>query len=131
MLAGPKSSDNLQYWEGIVEGPDDTPWESALLRLSFKFEDNYPITPPKVKWISKVYHPNFYINGNICLDILRPDSWKVSYDVVLIIKSIQSLLDAPNPDSPANSEAADLYKHNRPAYDEKVRKIAEASLEED
>ena len=55
----------------------------------------------------------------------------MSYDVVLVLKSIQSLLDAPNPDSPANSEAADLYKHNRPAYDEKVRKIAEASLEED
>ena len=55
----------------------------------------------------------------------------MSYDVVLVLKSIQSLLDSPNPDSPANPEAADLYLHNRQAYDEKVRKIAEASLEED
>ena len=45
----------------------------------------------------------------ICLDILQ-NRWSPTYDVSAILTSIQSLLDEPNPNSPANSVAAQLVR---------------------
>lgn len=39
----------------------------------------------------------------------------------------QSLLDEPNPNSPANNQAAQLYQDNRREYEKKVRAIVEDS----
>ena len=41
--------------------------------------------------------------------------------------SPQSLLDEPNPNSPANSQAAQLYQENRREYEKKVLAIVEES----
>lgn len=42
---------------------------------------------------------------------------------------MQSLLTDPNNDSPANVEAARLFKADPKAYKKRVRKLAEKSLE--
>ena len=51
----------------------------------------------------------FSLVSGICLDILQ-NRWSPTYDVSAILTSIQSLLDEPNPNSPANSVAAQLYQ---------------------
>ena len=40
---------------------------------------------------------------------------------------MQSLLDEPNPNSPANSQAAQLYQESRREYEKKVLAIVEES----
>ena len=40
---------------------------------------------------------------------------------------LQSLLDEPNPNSPANNLAAQLYQENRREYEKKVKVIVEES----
>ena len=74
---------------------------------------------PKVKFVSKMFHPNIYLDGSICLDVLQ-SRWSPTYDVAAILTSIQSLLDEPNPISPANAEAANLYQTNKREYKKKV-----------
>ncbi|KAJ0799572.1 putative ubiquitin-conjugating enzyme E2, ubiquitin-conjugating enzyme/RWD [Helianthus annuus] len=49
------------------------------------------------------------------------------YDVAAILTSIQSLLCDPNPNSPANSEAARMFSENKREYNRKVREIVEQS----
>ena len=56
-----------------------------------------------------MFPPNVYADGGICLDILQ-NRWSPTYDVSAILTSIQSLLDEPNPNSPANNVAAQLYQ---------------------
>jgi ubiquitin-conjugating enzyme E2 A len=73
-----------------------------------------------------VYHPNVYADGQICLDILQ-NAWSPIYDVSAVLTSIQSLLCDPNPNSPANSEAARLFSENRAEYDKRVRACVEES----
>jgi hypothetical protein len=61
------------------------------------------------------------------LDILQRN-WSPTYDVCAILTSIRSLLNDPNPNSPANNEAAKLFVENRRLYESKVRKLVEESI---
>lgn len=57
--------------------------------------------------------------------MLFQNRWSPTYDVAAILTSIQSLLDEPNPNSPANSLAAQLYQENRREYEKRVQQIVE------
>ena len=71
-----------------------------------------------------------YADGSICLDILQ-NNWSPIYDVAAILTSIQSLLTDPNPNSPANSEAARLFTENKEEYIRKVKMFVGKSWEEE
>ena len=77
-----------------------------------------------VKFTTKMFHPNIYQDGSICLDILK-ERWSPSYDVTAILTSIQSLLSDPNPSSPANNVAAQLLRDNPREYEKRVRACVE------
>lgn len=104
----------------------DTPFEDGTFKLLLTFEDSYPNKPPTVKFLSRMFHPNVYANGELCLDILQ-NRWSPTYDVAAILTSIQSLLHDPNPNSPANAEAAQLYRENMKEYVRRVKATVEES----
>jgi hypothetical protein len=74
----------------------DTPFEDGTFKLVLTFEESYPNKPPHVKFLSRMFHPNVYNTGELCLDILQ-NRWSPTYDVAAILTSIQSLLHDPNP----------------------------------
>ncbi|KAM8909017.1 ubiquitin-conjugating enzyme E2 A isoform 2-T2 [Spinachia spinachia] len=106
--------------------PEGTPFEDGTFKLTIEFTEEYPNKPPTVRFASKMFHPNVYADGSICLDILQ-NRWSPTYDVSSILTSIQSLLDEPNPNSPANSQAAQLYQENKREYEKRVSAIVEQS----
>lgn len=125
------SSDNFFIWNGIICGPEESVYESGAFPLQILFPDDYPLHPPQVKFLTKVFHPNvWWDNGLVCVDILK-DGWLPSYDVLAILHSIRLLLIDPNPLSPANLEAAILYRDNRAEYNRRVSEMIQASLESD
>jgi ubiquitin-conjugating enzyme E2 A len=60
------------------------------------------------------------------LDILQ-NRWSPTYDVSAILTSVQSLLHDPNPNSPANAEAARLFTDNKKEYMKRVKECVELS----
>lgn len=125
-VSGAPTEENILFWEAVIFGPQDTPFEDGTFKLSLEFTEEYPNRPPSVKFVSKMFHPNVYADGSICLDILQ-NQWSPTYDVAAVLTSIQSLLDEPNPNSPANSLAAQLYQENRREYEKRVQAVVELS----
>jgi len=125
-VTGAPMEEDIMKWNAVIFGPDDTPWEGGTFKLTLQFTEDYPNKPPTVKFVTKMFHPNIYANGQICLDILQ-NQWSPIYDIAAILTSIQSLLTDPNPNSPANVEAAKLYQENRREYDRKVMEFVEWS----
>ncbi|KAH8046044.1 hypothetical protein JL722_13880 [Aureococcus anophagefferens] len=99
------NDNNILSWQAIIFGPDDTSWEGGTFKLELTFTEDYPNKAPAVRFTTRIFHPNIYNDGQICLDILQ-NQWSPIYDISAILTSIQSLLSDPNPASPANSEAS-------------------------
>jgi len=117
--AAPKSEDIFQ-WYATIEGPSESPYEGGLFELSLTFPTDYPFKPPKVNFVTKIYHCNINANGSICLDILK-DQWSPALNVSKVLLSISSLLHACNPKDPLVPEIADLYVKNRSEHDRIAR----------
>eukprot|EP00002_Diphylleia_rotans_P025945 TRINITY_DN514_c0_g3_i6.p1 TRINITY_DN514_c0_g3~~TRINITY_DN514_c0_g3_i6.p1 ORF type:complete len:157 (-),score=21.63 TRINITY_DN514_c0_g3_i6:155-625(-) len=126
--ASPVSDENMFVWEATIFGPEETPWEGGIYSLRLSFSEQYPSKPPKVRFISDMYHPNVYADGTLCLDIIQ-DNWSPIYSVSSILTSIQSLLSDPNPASPANPDAGQCYLNDREKYNKLVRRCASRTLE--
>jgi len=101
--------DNLRYFNVIIAGPSSSPYEGGIFKLELFLTDDYPMAPPKVRFLTKIYHPNIDKLGRICLDILK-DKWSPALQIRTVLLSIQALLSAPNPDDPLANEVAEHWK---------------------
>ena len=75
--AGPVKKSDLSYWEAIISGPNDTPYEGGIFTLTIKFGNYYPQNAPEIKVKSidnviPIFHPNINTyDGEICLSIFE------------------------------------------------------------
>lgn len=102
---------NARYFHVLVAGPEGSPFEGGIFKLELFLPEEYPMMPPKVRFITKIYHPNIDKLGRICLDILK-DNWSPALQIRTVLLSIQALLSAPNPDDPLANDVAEQWKYN-------------------
>lgn len=112
---------NLYEWQGQVHGPKDSPYEKGIFHISIKIPNDYPYSPPVMKFETKVWHPNISSQtGMICLDILGKE-WSPALSIRTALISIQALLASPEPDDPQDAEVAEMYKTNREKYNQTAK----------
>ncbi|XHF96552.1 hypothetical protein AWENTII_000179 [Aspergillus wentii] len=63
--------ENLRYFDVSIHGPAQSPYEGGIFRLELFLPEDYPMTPPKIRFLTKIYHPNIDRLGRICLDVLK------------------------------------------------------------
>ncbi|KLO09854.1 ubiquitin-protein ligase [Schizopora paradoxa] len=118
--AGPEDETDMFSWQATIMGPGDSPYAGGVFFLRINFPTDYPFKPPKVSFITKIYHPNINNNGSICLDILK-EQWSPALTVSKVLLSICSMLTDPNPDDPLVPEIAQLYKTDRQLYEKNAK----------
>lgn len=104
----------------VIAGPEESPYAGGNFKLELFLPADYPMAPPKVRFLTRIYHPNIDRLGRICLDILK-DKWSPALQIRTVLLSIQALLSAPNPDDPLNNEAAELWKTQESVAMERAR----------
>jgi len=118
--AGFKDKNNIFIWDAMLTGPDGTPYEKGLFNLTIEFPKEYPYKPPKMKFVTKIYHMNISDKGDICLDILK-DNWSPALNITKVLLSISSLLADPNPKDPLMPALATLYLTDKKLYEKTAR----------
>ncbi|EYU32921.1 hypothetical protein ABFS83_09G067300 [Erythranthe nasuta] len=105
----PMAETNLAHLLGTIPGPLGTPYEGGTFKIDITLPDGYPFEPPKMKFATKVWHPNVSSqSGAICLDILK-DQWSPALTLKTALLSVQALLSAPEPDDPQDAVVAQQY----------------------
>ncbi|KAL4429603.1 hypothetical protein ABPG77_008652 [Micractinium sp. CCAP 211/92] len=110
-ISAAPSDDNLRYFNVIILGPDSSPYQGGVFKLELFLPEDYPMAAPKVRFLTKIYHPNVDKLGRICLDILK-DKWSPALQIRTVLLSIQALMSAPNPDDPLDENVARHWKTN-------------------
>jgi peroxin-4 len=103
---------DVTAWVVRIRGPAGTPYEGGWFTLSMKCPPTYPLAPPKVRFDTPVFHPNvLFKTGEICLDILKADSWTPAWTLQSVCRAIAALLADPEADSPLNCDAGNLVRN--------------------
>jgi len=139
---------NIFTWEVAIFGPPTTMYEGGYFKALMKFPFDYPYSPPSVRFLTKMWHPNVYENGEVCISILHPpvddpqsgelpsERWNPTQNVRTILLSIISLLNEPNTSSPANVDASVSFRKWKTSkgrdkeYESIVRKQVQLSKSE-
>ncbi|CAG8511421.1 16656_t:CDS:2 [Dentiscutata erythropus] len=136
--AGPIGED-LFHWQAIIMGPysldyfkllelfllsyaqTESPYAGVVFFLDIKIPTYYPFKPPKVKFMTRIYHPNINISGAISLDILYIE-WSSAINISKLLWSIFWFLTDHNPDCPFfEREITHIYKTDRVRYEATAR----------
>ncbi|CAH8556887.1 unnamed protein product, partial [Dicrocoelium dendriticum] len=96
------SEDNARYFLVTIKGPSDSAYDGGLFHLELFLPEDYPMTAPKVRFTTKLYHPN----------VDKLDKWSPALQIRTVLLSIQALLSAPNPDDPLDNDVASHWKQN-------------------
>jgi len=113
--------DNLRKWKGKIFGPADTPYEGGTFIVDIEIPADYPFKPPKMKFETKLWHPNVSSQtGAICLDILK-NEWTPALTIRTALISLQALLCAAEPDDPQDAVVANQYKSDKKAFDNQAK----------
>ena len=118
--AGLSPIGDIYHWVATLLGPLDSPYSGGVFKLTFDFPMEYPFSPPTVKFLTKVYHPNINESGSICLDVLK-SKWSPALTVGKVLLSISSLLTDPEPDDPLSGDVARVYKKSKDLYNKTAK----------
>jgi len=108
-----------------IQGPQDTPYEGKFFQLKLVLSCDFPASPPRGFFLTKIYHPNVDMStGAICVNTLKKD-WTPDTTFSHVLSVIRCLLIIPFPESSLNDEAGKLFMDSYDEYSKRARLMAD------
>jgi ubiquitin-conjugating enzyme E2 G1 len=119
----------------------DSLYEGGYFTAHLTFPEEYPQRPPKLKFISEMWHPNVSKDGHVCISILHEpgddkygyekasERWLPVHTVETIMVSVISMLCDPNDESPANVDAAKEFREDKKKFKRNCARCVRKSQE--
>ncbi|EFJ30096.1 ubiquitin-conjugating enzyme 22, E2 [Selaginella moellendorffii] len=114
------NDDNFSSIFADIEGPPGTPYESGVFRIRLLLSPDFPQTPPKGYFVTKIFHPNIAKNGEICVNVLKKD-WKPTLGLRHVLLVVRCLLIEPFPESALNEDAGKMLMEDYEGYAKHAR----------
>ncbi|KAH9547117.1 hypothetical protein CY35_11G018100 [Sphagnum magellanicum] len=114
------NEENFSNITADIEGPYGTPYEGGVFRMKLILSHDFPQTPPKGYFMTRIFHPNIAKNGEICVNTLKKD-WKPTLGLRHVLLVIRCLLIEPFPESALNEEAGKMLMEDYEGYAKHAR----------
>ncbi|KAL9240058.1 hypothetical protein vseg_014319 [Gypsophila vaccaria] len=98
-----------------IDGPAGTPYENGVFRMKLILSSDFPYSPPKGYFLTKIFHPNISNAGEICVNTLKKD-WNPTLGLRHVLLVIRCLLIEPFPESALNEQAGKMLLENYEEY---------------
>lgn len=112
--------DSLACVRAELSGPEGTPYEGGIFRLSLTLGPRFPQSAPRAVFVTRVFHPNVSETGAVCVDTLAR-GWSPALGLRHALTAVRCLLIEPNPESALNAEAAALLRDHYELYCSRAR----------
>ncbi|XP_024972763.1 ubiquitin-conjugating enzyme E2 22-like [Cynara cardunculus var. scolymus] len=109
------NDDDFSMIYADIDGPAGTPYENGVFRMKLILSRDFPHSPPKGYFLTKIFHPNIATNGEICVNTLKRD-WKPSLGLRHVLVVVRCLLIEPFPESALNEQAGKMLLENYEEY---------------
>ncbi|CAL5351673.1 unnamed protein product [Camellia sinensis] len=109
------NDDDFSIIYADIEGPAGTPYENGVFRMKLILSHDFPHSPPKGYFLTKIFHPNIATNGEICVNTLKKD-WNPSLGLRHVLIVVRCLLIEPFPESALNEQAGKMLLENYEEY---------------
>jgi len=110
-----KIQGNDRYLAISLAGPPGSAYEGGVFKLELFCHGSYPMEPPKIRFLTPIYHPNIDNVGRICLNILKETGWSPALRISAVLLSVQQLLGDPCLDDPLDEKICAHFKTNKAA----------------
>jgi len=140
IIAGPVNEENFFEWEALSRVPRAHVGRTACSVAKLSFPHDYPLSPPKMKFVTDLFHPNIYPDGRVCISILHApgedpmgyetsaERWSPVQSVEKILLSVVSMLAEPNDESAANVDASKMWRDDRTKFESIANLTVQKSL---
>ncbi|KAK3249197.1 hypothetical protein CYMTET_41365 [Cymbomonas tetramitiformis] len=110
------TADNFSSWKLVLS---DLPasYAGGTWLLTLDFENDYPIKPPKLRFVTPIYHCNITQDGRVCLPILS-ESWSPAMNIREVLEIVKSMILQPDYNDPLDVYKGQLCRDDRPLYDQ-------------
>lgn len=114
------NDDDFSFIFADIKGPAGTPYENGIFRMKLILSNDFPQSPPKGYFVTKIFHPNIATNGEICVNTLKKD-WNPSLGLRHVFTVIRCLLIEPFPESALNEQAGKMLLEDYDEYAKHAR----------
>ena len=112
-------------FQAEMEGPTGTPYEGKYFLLKLVFSQDFPASPPRGFFLTKLYHPNIDpASGAICVNTLKKD-WTAETTISHVLAVIRCLMIVPFPESSLNDEAGKLFMESYDEFSKRAKLMAD------
>ncbi|KAJ6647746.1 Ubiquitin-conjugating enzyme E2 S [Pseudolycoriella hygida] len=108
----------------LIQGPEGTPYAGGVFRVKLQLGKDFPASPPKAFFKTRIFHPNVAPNGEICVNTLKRD-WKPDLGIKHILLTIKCLLIVPNAESALNEEAGKMLLDRYDDFSQRAKIMTE------
>ncbi|CAD8189336.1 unnamed protein product [Paramecium pentaurelia] len=115
------NNEDFYQWKAIIVGSEESFYKGGRFVLQINISKKYPFKPPKIRFLTEIYHPNIKSFGQLYFNEIT-DQWSPALEISKILAIICQLLSNPDPDSPLVPEIAKIYKSNNQLFIQTAQK---------